>query len=367
MPTYLQGTGNIQRQPAFQSADHLVHFLATASDKQWKPFRDMATDFMKGSKTPRRRLKKTSLHKIINHKPFHLLPLVHSEIHKHRTGDPDAKLAGGILEAIHTTGSAIGHALGFDRLAELIGLSPNTQPLTLHSEITAYLLHESYKPVGERKSVTIGYTRQTQYDSDLISVWKDAAGELLVCVRGSKLNWTDISQDVKILAGLSVNSKQLESTLSQIEKDFPNSSYSITAHSLGAAYVLSSLDQHRDHMDEIMLYNPASSPFQNTDKLRAFAHDDKIQWYMNVGDIVSNGLYQQFDQTHLEENVSMGPYRWSPLAAHSLSQFYEPALNIIKTNDARTPEPNYEAQKTSFEMIPELSVDTPETRAANLS
>ena len=361
MPRYLRGNGTIQKTRAFKSIDQMSHFLTKANDDEWKHFQNVATDMLQGKLIPKRKLKKKSLHKIATHKAHHILPELHHEVQKHYDQE---ELGGGITEALSTIAHEVGHLLGIDELIKLLGFGPKTAPTTLHSEIVAYLLDQAYKKPSERPDETVGYTRIEKYDSDMFAVWeKNSSGELLVCVRGTKLNFKDIGADMQIVAGQTVKNPELDKLLTQIETDYPNQKYDVTAHSLGAAYVYSEFEEHRDNMDEVILYNPASSPFQNTDMLEEFANDTDVIWYVNQGDVVSNAVYQQFSDETLENDVHLSDYRYDPLSAHSLTQFFNENIN---ESDSKPKETHYDDEKPSFDTA-EMAQDTPETQEAGLS
>ena len=60
----------------------------------------------------------------------------------------------------------------------------------------AYLVHETYQPENKRKDHTVGYTRLPQYDNSKFAVYmNDKSQELVVCVRGTKLNMSDAVAD----------------------------------------------------------------------------------------------------------------------------------------------------------------------------
>ena len=362
MPRYLRGNGKIQRNRAFHSIDHISHFLTKANDDEWLHFQNVATQMLQGKIIPKRKLKKKSIHSIATKKAYHLLPELHHEVQRHYDQED---LGGGIIEAINTVGHEVSHLLGIDKLQELLGFGPKTKPSTLQSEIVAYLTDETYKKPSERRDVTVGYTRIQKYDSDLFSVWeKNCNGEKLVCVRGTKMNFSDIGKDLQIMAGQTVKSNELDALLNQIEKDFPDEKYDIASHSLGSAYVYSELADHREHMDDIMMYLPASSPFQNTEMLNEFANNENIMYFMNHGDVVSHAVYQQFSNDTLENNVTLGRYRYDPLSAHNLGQFY--GENMHETIATEPYVKTYDNEDTSFETA-EFAQDSKETQEAGLS
>ena len=371
MPRYRRShRGEFQKPKnrSFKDSKQLIHFLATATDEEWQPFGDTANHFLTGKKKPSRRLKRTHLHTLATHKPFDLLQQVHDEFNSHHDPDRESLLGGGIVETIHTVGHEVAHLLGLDRLSDLLTGGPKENPRTRRSEVIAYLTDETYKKPSERRNETVGYTRVQKYDSEQFAVWEQASGEILVTVRGSKLNWDDISTDIGIMFGKTgQKSDPLDALLDQIEKDYPGKKYDIAGHSLATSYILTEFPEHRDNMDDVFLFNPASSPTQSTEILREQANRDAF-YFINQGDIVSNGMYQQMERETLDNNVFTGPYIYAPWSAHSVTQWYSPDVNFSDstTSGIGPQQPNYEAQESSFETA-EFGQDTEQSREAGLS
>ena len=367
MPRYSKNhRGELQKPKnrSFTSSRQLIHFLATASEDEWLPFQHTAADFLRGKKKPTRRLKRTHLHTLTTTKPFDLLRHVHDEFDSHHDPDRESLLGGGLVETIHTVGAEVSHLLGLDQLANLITGGPKINPRTLRSEIVAYLTDLTYDKPDKRPDETVGYTRVKKYDSEQFAVWEKSDGELLVTVRGSKLNFSDISADIGIAFGKTgQKSDALDKLLTQIEEDYPGKKYDISGHSLATTYILSEFSEHRDNMDDVFLWNPASSPLQNSEFLKTQANADAF-FFINQGDMVSNGLYQQMTPETLDNNAFIGPYRYSPMAAHSLTQWFESDINL--SDSLPPPGPDWDNQETGFETA-EFLRDTPETEAAGLS
>ena len=362
MPRYVRGTrGTLQHKRPIHSFDELTHLLTRVTPEQWQPFYEVTAGMLNGTIQPKRILKRKSLHTIFKNKPHHLLPELHHEVQQHYD---QRDIGGGINEAIHTVITEVGHLLGLDKLRDLVMGAPKAMPLSLHSEIVAYLLHQVYKPVSERPNETIGYIRLDEFDRDFISVFEnEKTGKLLVCVRGSKLDFQSLKDDAKILAGFDVKSKDLDEVLDALEKKFPEKKYDISGHSLGSTYILSELAEHQSHMDDIMLYNPGSSPFQDTKMLKELANNPGVMWFVNRGDVVSHGLYQNFDNVTFANNVHLSPYIYSPISAHGIGQWYDEDIN---KSDELEKKPDYDNQPVSFETA-ELGQDTQETQEKGLS
>ena len=69
------------------------------------------------------------------------------------------------------------------------------------------------------------------------------------------------------------------------------------------------------------------------------------------------------DKDTLENNAFIGPYRYGPVAAHSLTQWYSDSVNEI---DSLPKKPDYDNQQSSVETA-EYSQDNEQSREARLS
>ena len=115
---------------------------------------------------------------------------------------------------------------------------------------------------------------------------------------------------------------------------------------------------------DIYFFNMASSPLQNTDMLKEYANDPNTHYFFNQADLVSNAAYQQVNSQTFNTQVSLAPYTYSLISAHSLGQWY--ASDIAVSDDLPPPGPDYEAQDTDMD-VAEYERDTPETQAVGLS
>ena len=142
----------------------------------------------------------------------------------------------------------------------------------------------------DRTKSTVGYTRLEKYDNDKFGVYQnDKSKELVVVVRGSKLDWSNMVDDMRIVSGMEPESQELDKMLDKLEADFPNVKYDIAGHSLGTMYIFSEFKEHREHMDDIFMFNPASSPLQSVDMLKEYGNDVNTWYHLNHGDIGGGG------------------------------------------------------------------------------
>ena len=233
MPIYRRSRrGEFQRKTRnFEHPYQLLHFLSTATEDEFKPFQNLADDYLEGRRIPERVLRRSGLLKIAKSKPRDLIPHVVDELESHSQKDRESQLGGGITEAVSTIVREASHLLGLDVLKDSIFGAPSRKPVPLTAETAAFLTDMTYRNVKDRPHHTIGYTRMPQYDSDFISVWKNEnTGEHLVTVRGTKVKGKDFLADAGIFLGKTDTSlKELDDTLMKLEQTFPNKKYDISS------------------------------------------------------------------------------------------------------------------------------------------
>ena len=372
MPLYSQSReGEFQQRHrrSFATPDHLIHFLSTAGRDDWAPFKKIAQEYATNKRTPLRRLDLAHINAVASSKPRDLVHHVVDEFNSHIDPERESLLGGGISDTIHSIGHEVGHLFGLDKLSDLIFAGPDVKERSHESEVAAYLVKQTYKPEKERPVIAVdGYRRLPKYDTDFFSVWKKPSGQLLVTIRGTKLNMSDIDADLQILVGREGNKlDSLDPLFDELEKDFPGVKYDCAAHSLGTSYLLKQFPEHRDKMNEVFLYNVASSPMQSKSELQSLGNQN-AQYYVNSGDLVSAGAYQNMSRETMDNNLFLGDYRWSPLAAHSLSQWYdekameEDRLQHQREENVKQREPEHPEGETA-----QMSEDTEQTREAGLS
>lgn len=368
MPRYVRSRdGEFQKQTrrSFISPNHMIHFLSSATDHEWEPFKKIATEYATNKRTPPRQLNLLHVNTVARAHPRDLVSHVIDEFNSHVDPERDSLLGGGIADTIHTVGHTVGHLFGLDKLSDAIFGGPKQKEQTHDSEVAAYLVDMTYKPVSSRPLIGVdGFERLPKYDTDFYSVWKKPDGELLVTIRGTKLNHSDIHADLKLLVGEKGGKlDSLDPLFDKLEKDFPNVKYNTAAHSLGTSYLLKEFPEHRDNMNEVFLFNVASSPMQSAGELDNIANQN-AQYYVNSGDMVSSGAYQHMDRETLDNNFYLGDYRWSPMAAHSLGQWYD-SEDMVKEQGQQALA-HQKPKESSFD-VAELKQDTAQTRAEGLS
>ena len=370
MPRYIRSRdGEFQKHKrrSFMSPDHMIHFLSTAKDHEWEPFKTIATEYATNKRTPPRRLNLRHVNTVAQSHPRDLVPHVIDEFNSHVDPKRDSLLGGGIADVIHSVGHTVGHLFGLDKLSDAIFGGPEHKERSKDSEIAAFLVDMTYKPMKERPFIGVdGYRRLQKYDTDFYSVWEKPDGELLVTIRGTKLNHADIQADLKLLVGEKGGKlDSLDPLFDQLEKDFPNTKYNTAAHSLGTSYLIKEFPEHRDNMNEVFLFNVASSPLQSEGELENIANQN-AQYYVNSSDLVSSGAYGQMDRETIDNNLYLGDYTYSPIAAHSLTQWYNDDDMKREQHEQYLATPKKEEEPPTFD-VAELQKDTAETRAEGLS
>lgn len=368
MPRYISSReGEFQgyKKRSFVSPEHMIHFLSTAHDDDWAPFKKIATEYATNKRTPPKRLNLRHVNTVASSKPRDLVPHVIDEFNSHVDPGRKSLLGGSISDVIHTIGHSVKHIFGLDKLSDMIFGGPEKKDRSHESEVAAYLVKQTYLDLKSRPMVGVdGYNRLPKYDTDFYSVWEKPDGELLVTIRGTK-DFTDIKADLKLLVGEKGGKlNSLDPLFDQLEKDFPGVKYDCAAHSLGTSYLLKEFPEHRDNMDEVFLFNVASSPLQSKNELQHLGNQS-AQYYVNSGDLVSSGAYGNMDRETIDNNLYLGDYKYSPMAAHSVSQWYD--HDEMSTEQGRQALEQNQTIETQDSDVAEFNQDNLETRAEGLS
>ena len=155
----------------------------------------------------------------------------------------------------------------------------------------ARLVGATYGSLEDRPYVLDHWKRQTEFDSNYISVWDNPDGHRLIAIRGTKGNAQDIGEDVLIgLTGRTTNLVGQE--LLQILAATPMETVvDLAAHSLGTTLALESYinsKQTYNAIHETYLYNAAYSPFVKG-AADGFERDSRVRFFINFNDAVSMG------------------------------------------------------------------------------
>ena len=93
----------------------------------------------------------------------------------------------------------------------------------------------------------------------------------------------------------------------------------------------------------------------------SIANNEQYHYFINSGDLVSASLVQYMSEDTFNNRVNMGHYIYSPLGAHSITQWYSDKFNNhIDTGVQPT-------QNFSIDDVAEYQQDNAVTQAQNLS
>lgn len=322
MPKYVRSKkGEMQRASfkGFDSVAHMTQFLARCDAPTWKAYQKLAQDYLRHKKTPPHPLRKSVLRAITKHSSQKIVR--HVELEHHHRRRTKKHLGGGIYEAVSTITNEAWNLAGLPYLMDSIGKGPTRKELSLKQKMFARAVDETYQKPDQRLDRIGTMTRLPEYDSGRISVWKQASGELFVAVHGTKLTLSDLRDDAHILAGYqNVTDPEVDAIVDRL--DAQPRKYDIGGHSLATAFIFNALPETGSNVDGIYLFNPASSPLQEKAYLKKMGEDPRINFFVNEGDMISSGLYQQLNKETLADRTYVGPFRWGPLSAHGLPQWY---------------------------------------------
>ena len=316
MPNYIRG---VERKFPFENHTHLVNFLCknNREDENWKHVANTAKQFIKKGRY-------AHLHNhfetITKKNPYLISRDVLREV---RDQQNKKDVGGGMIQAMNTIGHAILNLTGLPKLKEYLESGKEKKTMTQKDELFALALNNTYKTIGEReKSIHLGgqtLKRMPSYDTERYSVWQEDDGQFLVSVHGTTLG-KDLWSDTKILAGdTSTNEPELNGLLDRLDEE--NKTYDLVGHSLGTSLIHNALKEEKHNVDEVYMFNPASSAFQSTDYLKDEGNKKNYNYFINPSDIVSSGLYQQMSNDTIKNNTVLGSYKFSPLSAHSMSSW----------------------------------------------
>lgn len=303
MPKYTKSNPDYK---GFHNARHIMQYLTRTSkeSKDWKYFVNAA----KKHNQTELFLSHRALTKIKTRHPKELAKDVLHEMKKHKRGE---KTGGGITEAFHWFSNAT-RIPGY--LRNLIWDPYNHRTIPNEKQEIALALQKTY---DEKRPAKVGsLSRIPKYDADRYAVWREPNGQMLITVHGTTLSGADIRDDLAIAVGFSkTESDELNQLIQTFEKE--NITFDIAGHSLATTFI-QNLDL--DNADSIYLFNPASSPLQSTSTLTERANDPQYQYFINPSDLVSDALFQKMEKQGVD-NSYIGEFKFSPLAAHSLSQW----------------------------------------------
>ena len=191
--------------------------------------------------------------------------------------------------------------------------------------------------------------RIPEYDSDRCSVWLEQNGDVFISVHGTD-SVGDVVEDTKLMAGGTVESPDVEALVRKLLDE--GRKVDMGGHSLGTQYITNLPEDLLARLDEVYLFNPASSPTQSSDYLKRVLAMENTYWFVNPSDPVSSGLYNKMSNEFINNNqVYLGDYKFSALAAHSIGQWSKD----LESQDAAEVAENYQNTSRDREKNPEES------------
>jgi hypothetical protein len=327
MPEYLVSyENNLQNERSRIPATfgHMRQFLSYVPDQQWSYVQSVAQQSLEGKLTHSHKIKPSSWKKLATQSGFQNIKHLTQEYVGHNNPSSDVHMGGGIHEAIQTALQVVGGWLGGKRINEWFAGEKEIKQLSHYERDMAKLLQATYQK--DRPETMGGYTRMDDYDSEYGSIWRGPTGKYVLSVRGSALSWKDIFSDIKIAGGSGSQSDDaLVETLRSFNTAHPDNKLSVAAHSLGTMLAYNGLEATKSNVDDLYLFNPASSPFQDKQIVRDVVENTSYntKYYLNTGDVVSNYFGQLMTPQEISSSVSYGRYAKSPLASHGLAQWVE--------------------------------------------
>ena len=325
MPHYIRGEGLFERpvavpKPIFKDARHMVHYLSRVDEDNeiWKNhFLPLVRGWKDERIAPPMKFQTRALNKILTKHPFHLVKDVLSQA-RHKTRG--AQHGGGIGEAIMFGLTEVANVLGINKLREAVGLGYTHKEVPVDKQDAARAVKATYYSLKERPLEVGNLKRLPEYDNSRFSVWQEPGGQLLLTIHGTKLDAGDIFKDAGIASGFA---KPTDAAVNKIIDTLVATGlpFDIAAHSLGTQFVVNHLTGEEKNISEVLLFNPASSALQSTSYLNEEANNQSYTMFVNPGDLVSNGLWQQMSDETIKHSY-IAPYYYSPLASHSIGQWY---------------------------------------------
>ena len=360
MPKYSKGRGRkklVKKKKKFSHPYDVIHALAATPPEGFKQYRNMAKDYLSGDKVPPAQLSREALGQMVDQNQKFLTQQAAHEFHD------GGGLGGGISTATAVIGRELSHLTGANEFFDWVGKvkKPKKYP-SFEAQVAAFLVDKTYEKVGSRPDKALMYERLGRYDTEHCSVWRNRnTDELLLTVRGTKLKASDLGQDLQILlGGIRVEDQEFRNIMNKLKTDYPNQKYDVAAHSLGCVYVMQEAGAYDSQWDQTFLFNAPSSPAQDDAALRDRINNPNLNYYSSHGDILGLNTVQLMNNETLEETTWM-PWKFSPLACHSISSWY-PSSFV----DAPATSTAIDNQPSTVETA-EYQQDTPETQAANLS
>ena len=303
-------------------------------DNQWKQFQGLANQFSGGSlfhesiRKPKKKIKPSSWKTIADvDSPSTLAALIAMQKTAHDDPDHEFHMGGGLYEAASSLFSGLWNTIGlgpeFNNWFNFFDYDAPENMISRENQDYARIVSESYKPIGERSDQIDDWVRDKSLDNERFSVWVDEEDHKVhVGLRGTKANASDVISDLHILwDNQSGKADEVADFLQIVQDKYEGYSLDAAAHSLGANQLLDvSLNNPNLNYDNYHLFNPGLNPMWKLDDAKEGVNNEKHHFYLNSGDVISNGFVPLLNDT---TNVSWSRPGHNPASNHSISQWVE--------------------------------------------
>ena len=307
------------------------------SEKQWAQLKGVARHFL-GEHTfhaslpkyPPTKLKPSALRQIVEvDSPSTLAALLHVEEAAHTDPLVDYHKGGGLQETTVGLLSSLWNLIGFGpEFAQIYDhfSDYSKQKMNELDHVYAELVHQSYQPIDKRAKTVHDWTRMGDYDTDKLSSWQNEEDRRIhVALKGTS-GFSDLMSDVSVLGtNRSGHEQEIQDYLIKLVETFPDYSFDVSGHSLGARELLNIfVDETNpllEQFDRINLFNVGTTPTHNLDDSREAVADERIHFYLNSGDLLSNTFLSLIPSDR--DNVIWSKPSHSAWYNHSLGQWTE--------------------------------------------
>ena len=155
----------------------------------------------------------------------------------------------------------------------------------------ARLVNEAYKAEDDRDEQFEHWQHVPEFDSNYVTVYDNEDGHRFVAVRGTKVNFKDIGEDLKIALQGEPDNLIGDELQNIADHTAPDKTLDVGAHSLGTSLVLTAFENNKELQDRVhqsYLYNPAYTPFAQSVTGR-YEKDDRVRYFIDLSDPVSVG------------------------------------------------------------------------------
>ena len=293
------------------SKNHATRILAKMDQDQWKEFKKGVQTIAKHRTSVTPKIKQESYQKLANYEfPIQAILDIELEDRMHQKTNNNVHEGGGIHEAFKVVHDAMGYNAGEDI---------QDRELTSEEHMYAHLIQQTYEENRPRSYE--GWERLYEYDSKYGTIWRNEQdGRYVVTVRGTKKHLSDWWKDAKILVGSSsVQDKDLNDSIKRFVEEHPRQKYDIASHSLGSELVMNGVEENNFDPEEVILFNPGSSPFQSKEHIKKHADNPAVHLFLNKRDPLSS-FYSQVLDDESDKRTVFGTAH--DMSSHSLGQWF---------------------------------------------